>query len=107
MPKIFSNAFLVQFNHRLLVTAYLLNKIEKETYSNIIYSLIENSETKQKLLNDIIKKSIYEYYLTQKDKFENLKNATSIFTRRANKNNQNIDIDYIKTCINLIEENWA
>ena len=79
---------------------------EEQTFADLIYSLIPYSEVKDKFICDILKRSVYEYFLTQKERYENLKNATSIFTRRANKDLQNIDIKYIQNCIKAIEENW-
>ena len=55
----------------------------------------------------MLKKSIYEYYLSQKDRYESIKSATSIFARRANKDLQEIDIKYVENCIKEIEKNWV
>ena len=68
--------------------------------------MIAPSKTKDEFTSDILKRSVYEYFLTQKERYENLKNATSIFTRRANKDLQNVDIKYIENCIKEIEQNW-
>lgn len=105
--KIFSNDFMKIFNHRLLFGAYLLKLNDEETFADLVYSLIGEGLVKECFLFDILKKSVYEYFLTQKDRYENIKNATSIFTRRANKDLQDIDIKYINECIRTIEENWV
>ena len=55
----------------------------------------------------MLKKSIYEYFLSQKDRNESIKSATSIFARRANKDLQEIDIKYVENCIKEIEKNWV
>lgn len=104
---IFSNDFMKIFNHRLLLGAYILRLNEEETFAGLIYSLIDDTLVKERFLFDILKKSVYEYFLTQKDRYENIKNATSIFTRRANRDLQDIDIKYINACIGVIEENWT
>ena len=72
----------------------------------MLYSLTDESEIKEKLKIDLIKKSIYEYFLAQKDRYESIKSATSIFARRANKDLSDIDINYIEKCIKEIEKNW-
>ncbi len=104
--NVFSESFLKIFDHRLLLSAYLARLSDENTFADLLYSLITTSETKDKFIFDILKRSVYEYFLTQKERYENLKNATSIFTRRANKDLQNIDIKYIENCIKTIEENW-
>lgn len=104
---IFDFAFLKIFNHRLLLGAYLIKTDNEETFANMLYSLCEDSPVKNKFMTDILKRSVYEYFLSQKDRYENLKNATSIFTRKANKDLNEIDIKYIKSCITEIEKNWV
>ena len=104
--NVFCESFLKIFDHRLLLSAYLARLSGENTFADLLYSLITPSETKDKFIFDILKRSVYEYFLTQKERYENLKNATSIFTRRANKDLQNIDIKYIENCIKTIEENW-
>lgn len=104
--EVFSVDFIKIFNHRLLLSAYFAYLKEEKTFADLIYSLIDESLVKERFTVDILKKSVYEYFLTQKDRFDNLKNATSIFTRRANKDLQNIDIKYINEVIKAIEEEW-
>ncbi len=104
--EIFFDAFMKIFNHRLLVAAYLLELSDEKTFADLTYSLIKESSTKETFKTDILKRSLYEHFLTQKERYENLKNATSIFTRKANKDLQNIDIKHIKQCIKTIEDNW-
>lgn len=105
--QIYSSSFMTIFNHRLLICAYLLKNDSDITFANLFYSLIQRSEIKDTFLSDILKKSVYEYFLSQKDRYENLKNATSIFTRKANKDLQELDIEYIKSVINELEKNWV
>lgn len=103
---IFSSAFMPVLNHRLLLSAYLACQADEQTFADLLYSLIDDGIVKNEFLSDMLKKSIYEYFLTQKDRFENAKNATSIFTRKANKDLNDIDIKYINSCIEAIEKNW-
>lgn len=105
--SIFDSAFLRIFNHRLLLGAYLIKTDNEETFANMLYALREDSPVKNKFMTDILKRSVYEYFLAQKDRYENLKSATSIFTRKANKDLNEIDIKYIKSCITEIEKNWV
>ena len=104
--SIFNNSFTKVFDNRLLFSAYLAKQSEDTTFASILYSLTDESEIKEKLKIDLIKKSIYEYFLAQKDRYESIKSATSIFARRANKDLSDIDINYIEKCIKEIEKNW-
>lgn len=104
--EIFSDAFMKIFNQRLLIAAHLLELSAEKTFADLTYSLTKESSTKETFKTDILKRSLYEYFLTQKERYENLKNATSIFTRKANKDLQNIDINHVKQCIKTIEDNW-
>ena len=104
--EIFSDAFMKIFNQRLLIAAHLLELSDEKTFADLTYSLTKESSTKETFKTDILKRSLYEHFLTQKERYENLKNATSIFTRKANKDLQNIDIKHIKQCIKTIEDNW-
>lgn len=105
-PKVYSSAFLKIFDRRLLLSAYLALKNDEQTFADLIYSLIDPSDIKEKFMKELLKKSVYEYFLSQKDRYESIKSATSIFARRANKDLQDIDIKYIEQCIKEIEQNW-
>ena len=94
------------FDRRLLLSAYLALKNDEQTFADLIYSLIDPSDIKEKFMKELLKKSVYEYFLSQKDRYESIKSATSIFARRANKDLQDIDIKYIEQCIKEIEQNW-
>lgn len=105
--KIFSPVFIQLLNRRLTVCAYLEFLSLNEFESSLLYGLTDQSEIKNRFFNDILKKSIYEYFLVQKEKYENLQNATSIFTKKANKDVEKIDINFIESAIKEIEEKWV
>lgn len=107
MPQIFDDAFLKILNRRLLLVAHFARLNEEQTFADMLYSLIDESECKNCFKEDMLKKSIYEYFLSQKDRYESIKSATSIFARRANKDLQEIDIKYVENCIKEIEKNWV
>lgn len=107
MPQIFDDAFLKILNRRLLVSAHFARLNNEQTFADMLYSLIDESECKNCFKEDMLKKSIYEYFLSQKDRYESIKSATSIFARRANKDLQEIDINYVENCIKEIEKNWV
>lgn len=107
MPQIFDDAFLKILNRRLLLAAHFARLNDEKTFADMLYSLIDESECKNCFKEDMLKKSIYEYFLSQKDRYESIKSATSIFARRANKDLQEIDINYVENCIKEIEKNWV
>lgn len=107
MPQIFDDAFLKILNRRLLLAAHFARLNDEQTFADMLYSLIDESECKNCFKEDMLKKSIYEYFLSQKDRYESIKSATSIFARRANKDLQEIDINYVENCIKEIEKNWV
>ena len=102
MPQIFDDAFLKILNRRLLVSAHFARLNNEQTFADMLYSLIDESECKNCFKEDMLKKSIYEYFLSQKDRYESIKIA-----RRANKDLQEIDIKYVENCIKEIEKNWV
>lgn len=93
-----------KLNHRLLVTAYLLKRSGTENIANMIYSLIETSDYKFIFLDNMLKKSVYEYFLNEKEKYYDLKKSQSIFTR---KRDSNIDINFVEFVISEIEKHWV
>lgn len=105
--KIFSMEVLQLFNNRLILSAYFEKLSDENVYSQILYSLAESGPIKEVFLTDILKKSVYEYFLLQKEKYNMTKSAKSIFTRRANKDSENIDIKFIEQGIKEIEKNWV
>ncbi len=104
--EIFNQTELSVLNHRLTMCAYMSKSFEGSDFSQILYSLTDNNEYKDRLLTDYLKKSLYQYFLGQKDKYKSLKNATSIFSRKSNKELESIDIKYIENAIKNIESSW-
>lgn len=105
--KIFSPLELEFLSKKLVLSAYLAKLSDENVFSSIFYSLAFASPFKETFLTDILKKSTYEYFLSQRDKFNMTKNAKSIFTRRANKDSEKIDIKFIENSIKEIEKNWV
>lgn len=105
--KIFSHKEMCILNNRLTMSAYLAKVFEGSEFSQIMYSLTEDSEIKETFLTDFLRKSLYQYFLSQRDKYKSIKSATSIFSRKSNKELDEIDIKYIEKCIKQIESSWA
>lgn len=105
--NVFNNTMTSILNNRLLLSAYLAQNDDQNIYANTLFSLIDDCELKEYFKIEYLKKSIYQYFLAQRDRYESLKSATSIFTRKSNKDLNAIDIKYVQTCINNIEEAWT
>ena len=105
--NIFNQTQIDFINNRLLMSAYLAKLDEENIESSALYSLINESGVKEEFLTNYVKLSLYQYFLLQKDRYNSLKNATSIFARKTNKELQEIDIKYVETCIKNIEKQWT
>lgn len=105
--QIFTPVFLQHLNRRLVVSSYLDSISFNEFESSLLYSLTDDTEIKELFLTDILKKSIYEFFLNEKERYESLQKATTIFAQKANKDSAKIDIDFVKNSIKEIEEKWA
>ena len=104
---IFDNSVLSIINNRLLLSAFFARQEEMNLLADILYSLMLPSDIKDKFLVNYLKKSLYQYFLAQKDRYESLKNSTSIFARKSNKELGSINIKYINSCISEIEKYWV
>lgn len=98
LEKIFSDGI---FDKKLLYQAYFLKKIELNQIANILFSLIEPSNFKSELQKNIIKKSIYQFFLTALSKEDGQK--IHLFTKKQKNNAAEIDAEFY---INLIEAKW-
>lgn len=101
---IFNPVEIKKINNRLLITAYLLKNSGADNIANMVYTLSDPSDYKNIFLNNMLKKSIYEYFLNEKERYYNLKNSQSIFSR---KQNNDIDIKFIEFAISEIEKQWV
>lgn len=102
--RIYNPVELKRINHRLLITAYLLNNSGRENIAGMVYSLSDPSDYKYIFLDNMLKKSIYEYFLNEKERYYDLKKSQSIFTR---KQNNNIDIKFVEFAISEVEKHWV
>lgn len=104
--KVFTSEFLKVIDNRLKLTAYLLMFADQKEDAETICSLTDDTQYKKEFLSDILKKSIYEYFLNEREKYKNIKNSQSIFTKKRTDIEQ-IDIKYVENCINEIEKHWV
>ncbi|MBR1976718.1 hypothetical protein IKA15_00390 [bacterium] len=95
IPKIFDDDF---YDIKLTYQALFLHFAELEEYSKICNSLIYQYEYRHKLYKEILRTSVYQYFL---QKAQSQQEATNIFAKRNNEQNVNFD-EYIE----MIEARW-
>ena len=54
--RVFSENFMKIFDNRLLLSAYLSKMSEEQTFADLIYSLIPQSDVKDKFISDVLVK---------------------------------------------------
>lgn len=105
MGEIWTEPEVARVDYRLLLGAYLLNINGFSAYANILYSIRFNENVKNELLLNILKLSIYEFILREKEKYQNSAISTNIFSRRNAENKAVIDKKTIDLILKEIEEN--
>ena len=93
--------------YRLVLTSYLLRREGHSINADIVYSLSFDSPIRNIFFENIIKKSIYEYFLNRKEQYYSAETAKSIFTRKKEEERKKIDINFVETVLKEIEEKWV
>lgn len=106
IENIFTPAIVKTIDYRLSLMSYCLRQEGHCVDADLIYSLTQNTEFKKKFYENILKKSIYEYFLNQKEQFYSTKHAASIFTRKKEEERKKIDINFVESVLSKIEEKW-
>jgi len=91
---------------RILMSAYLKHLSGNKEEAQLLYSLYFDEEKKSKLAENIIRKSIYEYYVTLKFKYKEENKMTNIFSRNKTKS-FDLTEKQINSVIALIEKLWV
>ncbi len=92
-PLIFTQEEIQSWKNKLIISAYIKYVIGKDNEASEIYGLLYNEELFEKFLENILKKSIYEYFVLIK---YNKEINTQMFTS-----------EMISDKIRYIEENWV
>lgn len=96
-----------QIDFRLLLTGYLLSTNGFQSYADILNSIRFNSEVKKELLINIIRISIYEFLLREREKYLNTNISTNIFSRRNEANRCLIEKKTLDATILALETEWS
>lgn len=107
LEKIFSVEQKNLLDKRILMSAYLkyLSGNKKET--QLLYSLYFDEDKKSKLAENIIRKSIYEYYVSLKFKYKEEHKMTNIFAMKNKSKTFELNPKQIDSAISIIENLWV
>lgn len=104
---IFSSEQKRLLDKRILMSAYLKHLSGKHEDAQVLYSLYLNEKDKNKLAKNIIRKSIYEYYVTLKFISKEENKMTNIFAMRNKPKTVELSPKQIELMISLIESLWV
>lgn len=107
LSKIFTAEQKKLLDKRILHSAYLKFLAGNKDDAQLIYSLYFDEEKKLKLAQNIIRKSIYEYYVTLKFKYKEEHKMTNIFAMKNKPKSSEVSEKQINTAIALIEKLWV
>lgn len=96
---------------RLLMGTYLkylsIGRPNAKEEACLLYSLYFDEKNKIKLAENILRKSIYEYYVTMKFKYKEASKATNIFSMRNKQTDLELTLKQIESAIAKIESLWV
>lgn len=107
LNKIFSVEQKNLLDKRILMSAYLKYLSGNKNEAQLVYSLYLDEEKKSKLTENIIRKSIYEYYVTLKFKYKEEHKMTNIFAMKNKQKSFDLTEKQINSAIALIEKTWV
>ena len=105
--SIFSKKDIKVWAKRILMSAYLKYLANEKTEAQRFYSLYFDEKAMHNMLINIIKKSIYEYYVGLKFRLNEEKNTTNIFAKNNEFRVKEFDIYELETIIDIIEKKWV
>ena len=92
------------WNRRVCFASYLSELKAKNAEAQLLLSLQDNKE----FLKNILRKSIYEYYVRQRWVLTNTKSTKSIFTKKQEEDNSiGFELMQVDMIISSIEERWV
>ena len=100
---VFTKEELLLWNRRFCFASYLSELRAKNAESQLLLSLQDNKE----FLKNILRKSIYEYYVRQRWILTNSKNTKSIFNKKKEDDTIGFELMQIDMIISSIENLWV
>lgn len=107
LDKIFTIEQKNVLDKRILMSAYLMTLSNNENETQLLYSLYLDEKTKTKMAENILRKSIYEYYVALKFKHAEENKTTNIFAMKNKPEKSEINLEQINKTISLIENLWV
>ncbi len=92
---------------RFLISAYLKYLASEKAEAQRLYSLYFDEEAKRNMYINIIRKSIYEYYVGLKYRLMEESKTTNLFARNNERYNGEFTLDEVNNIINKIETLWV
>ena len=107
LSKIFTIEQKDLLDKRILMSTYLKYLSGNQEDAKLLYSLYFDEEKKSKLSENIIRKSIYEYYVLLKFKYKEEHKMTNIFALRNKPKTLELSLKQIDMMISTIEKLWV
>lgn len=92
---------------RILMCAYLSHLAGKKDAANLLYSLYFDEPQKLELAKNIIRKSIYEYYISLKMRLAEIKKTTNIFALKGSKDTIGLSAKQVDLVISILDSIWV
>lgn len=96
-----------KWKNRILTSAYLKYLANEKAEAQRLYSLYFDDESMKKMFVNIVRKSIYEYYMGLKFRIKEESEATSIFSRNRAELRREFTLDELEKIIKFIEDKWV
>lgn len=107
LEKIFTVEQKDLLDKRILMGSYLKYLSGNDKDAQLLYSLYFSEVKKAELEKNIIRKSIYEYYVLLKFKYKETHKATNIFAMKNKPKDEELTPKQVDHIISLIEKLWV
>lgn len=107
IDKIFTKSEKTLWNKRFLNSAYLKYLASENIDAQLLYALYFDENAKTKVLKNILRKSIYEYYVSLKFKLQEHDKTTNIFMLKNKPKSHELNAEQVDEVIAMIEGKWV
>lgn len=107
MDSIFDSEQKDLLDKRILMCAFLKHLAGKKSDAKLLYSLYYDEAKKYELSKNIIRKSIYEYYISLKFKYAEIKKTTNIFALKGTKDNLGLTPKQVDIVLSILNGLWV
>lgn len=104
---IWDSSLCQKLDSQIINTAYLIYILEDIENAQTLYSILNDKKTKEEMMINIIKKSVYEYFVLVKQNIKEAGFTTNIFRAKKEKNDEKMDIKKVENIIKNIETKWV